>query len=263
MAEGFLERATELALRIARRSRAEGLRLLGQKLPSETSYPEDFSADDRALCEYVKPYTMTSPERILALRDAVRFVVARGLPGAFLECGVWRGGSMMVVARTLLELGEERDLYLCDTFEGMTEPTAADETFAGAKATEVWEARAPGAQMSEWCHAGREDVQANMARTGYPKERLHFVEGPVEETLPAGAPDQIALLRLDTDWYESTRHELEHLYPRLVPGGPLVIDDYGHWQGARRAVDEFLAQGGRPLYLHRIDYTGRILFKPE
>jgi hypothetical protein len=88
------------------------------------------------------------------------------------------------------------------------------------------------------------------------------VKGKVEDTIPLRAPPKIALLRLDTDWYESTRHELEHLYPRLSPGGIMIIDDYGHWQGARAAVDEFLERTAAPLFLHRIDYTGRLLIKP-
>jgi O-methyltransferase len=97
---------------------------------------------------------------------------------------------------------------------------------------------------------------------GYPEEQIHFVEGPVEETVPGSAPAELALLRLDTDWYESTKHELEHLYPRLARGGVLILDDYGYWQGARRAVDEYLAGLDSPLLLNRIDHTARIALKP-
>src|ERR1051325_10354963 len=91
----------------------------------------------------------------------------------------------------------------------------------------------------------------------------YTLEGTVEETIPAQAPERIALLRLDTDWYESTRHELVHLYPRLVPGGVLIIDDYGHWEGARKAVDEYIAQNNLRLFLNRIDYAGRLAIKPS
>jgi O-methyltransferase len=97
---------------------------------------------------------------------------------------------------------------------------------------------------------------------GYPASRIHFVEGAVEDTLPDRAPGEIALLRLDTDWYASTKHELEHLYPRLVAGGVLILDDYGYWQGARRAVDEYFAAKGEPLLLNRIDGTARIAIRP-
>ena len=80
-------------------------------------------------------------------------------------------------------------------------------------------------------------------------------------SLPAQAPTAVALLRLDTDWYLSTKHEMEHLYPRLSAGGVLIVDDYGHWDGARQAVEEyFLTHGDKPL-LARTDYTGRLAVK--
>jgi hypothetical protein len=91
---------------------------------------------------------------------------------------------------------------------------------------------------------------------------VNLVKGPVESTIPATIPDQLAILRLDTDWYESTKHELDHLYPRLVSGGILIIDDYGHWQGARQAVDEYFARQNLKPLLSRIDYTCRIMIKP-
>jgi O-methyltransferase len=104
------------------------------------------------------------------------------------------------------------------------------------------------------------EVQAAMRSTGYPEHQIGYVSGRVEETIPESAPSEIALLRLDTDWYGSTRHELEHLYPRLVSGGVLIVDDYGHYAGARQAVDEYFA--GRPILLARVDYTGRMAVKP-
>jgi len=104
----------------------------------------------------------------------------------------------------------------------------------------------------------QETVYKNLLTTGYPEERIHMVRGPVEETLPQQAPERLALLRLDTDWYESTRRELVHLYPRLSDGGVLIVDDYGHWSGARRAVDEYFGQVGSRTFLSPLDYTGRL-----
>jgi hypothetical protein len=104
-------------------------------------------------------------------------------------------------------------------------------------------------------------VRENVVSTGYPPNLFHFAKGRVEETLPAQAPDQLALVRLDTDWYESTRHELVHLYPRLAPGGVLIIDDYGHWDGVKRAVDEYFSAQAEPLLLSRIDYAARVAVK--
>lgn len=106
-----------------------------------------------------------------------------------------------------------------------------------------------------------EEVRSNLLGTGYPAERVTFVKGRVEDTLPRVLPGPIALLRLDTAYYESTKRELEQLYPLLVLGGVLIIDDYGHWKGARRAVDEYFAASGLRPFLHRIDYTGRLVLK--
>jgi hypothetical protein len=168
---------------------------------------------------------------------------------------------MMSAALMLKALGDtSRRLVLYDTFEGMSEPTDRDRTLQGISAQQILAAEPP--RSGYWCYASLEDVQANLRSTGYPDDKIVYVRGRVEETIPREIPERIALLRLDTDWYESTRHELEHLYPRLSPHGIMIIDDYGHWQGARAAVDEFLARGAGPLFLQRIDYTGRLVLKP-
>jgi hypothetical protein len=225
------------------------------------TFPSDMSEADVSRHMQVAPFTMTSPERVVALRDAISYVLDRGLPGDIMECGVWRGGSMMVVAQLLVERGERRRLHLCDTFEGMSEPTAQDVSRYGRAAHALLNRTERTQGRSLWCIASEQDVRRNLNSTGYPLDMVTLVRGKVEDTLPAAAPQQIALLRLDTDWYESTRHELECLYPRVVPGGVVIIDDYGYWQGARRAVDEYLAQlVPRPL-LTRIDSTGRLLIK--
>jgi len=225
--------------------------------------PTDLTPADRELVEFVRPYTMTSPDRIVGLANATRWLVNQGIHGDIVECGVWRGGSMMVVARVLMELGAaDRDLYLFDTFTGMTAPTSEDIDHRGRKAVTKFAERADGNQTSDWCRAGIELVRSNLARTGYPSDRLRFVAGMVEETVPAQAPAAVSLLRLDTDWYVSTRHELVHLWPRLVSGGVCIIDDYGHWRGSRQAVDEFLAENDLNVLMHRLDYSGRLIVKP-
>jgi O-methyltransferase len=219
---------------------------------------------DRHIIDRVRPYTMTSDERLQALIDGVRYVVGRGVPGAFAECGVWRGGSVLAMLLTLQEEGSaDRDVYLFDTFEGMTAPTEHDVSALDPPALETWQ-QAEGKPWSEFFDDAifnEDQVRETLRASGYPEDKLHLVRGPVEQTLPQNAPRELALLRLDTDWYESTRHELEHLYPRLAEGGVLIIDDYGHWDGARRAVDEYFAATGKPLLLNRIDYTGRVAIK--
>jgi len=220
----------------------------------------DLSAADRAIVDRVEPFTMTSLARRASLVGAIDHVVRHGIEGAIVECGVWRGGSMMAAALALIARGDtSRELWLYDTFEGMSDPTDADASVHGESAAAQLARTKRGTGV--WCEAGLADVRANLAATGYPAERLHFVEGKVEDTIPASLPGSIAVLRLDTDWYESTRHELAHLYPLLAPHGILVIDDYGHWQGARRAVDEYFAAHAEPAFLHRVDYTARLLVK--
>jgi O-methyltransferase len=224
-------------------------------------YPPDFDEAAIALCERVRPYTLTSPERIVALRDTVRYLVRAGIPGAFVECGVWRGGSMMVVALTLLEEGTtDRDLYLFDTFTHMPFPGEEDVDLFGVKAADVFDA---AAEAEAFAYLPFEEVREALARTGYPVERMHFVPGMVEDTIPGAAPAEIALCRLDTDWYVSTAHEMEHLFPRIAPGGALLIDDYGHFMGAKQAVDEYFAAHGPEVLLQRIDFTGRLVIVPE
>jgi len=206
---------------------------------------------------------MTSPERIWSLLGAVRHVVDAKIEGDFVECGVWRGGSVMAMASELKSMGQmDRRIWLYDTFAGMTPPTSADiEAGTGISAESMLEATPVADGDNVWCVAGMADVQANVRSTGYPFDQFRFVEGDVGQTLLHSAPEKIALLRLDTDWYESTKRELEVLYPRLSVGGVCIFDDYGHWQGARRAVDEYFEQLGYRPYMHPIDYSGRVLIK--
>lgn len=224
----------------------------------------DFEPEFLELQELCRESTMTSPERMYALYSATRYIVENEVPGDFVECGVWRGGSVMLMALTLLRLGDtSRNLWLYDTFDGMTAPAAEDvQAMSGRAAMDILREHPRTADDPFWGISPRTEVEENLRSTGYPFERFHVVEGDVMSTLPSAAPAEVSLLRLDTDWYASTRHELEHLYPRLVRGGVLLVDDYGYWRGAQKATDEFLArQQPRPL-LHRIDYTGRVCVKP-
>ncbi|MCX4903593.1 TylF/MycF/NovP-related O-methyltransferase [Streptomyces sp. NBC_00878] len=223
-------------------------------------FPADYDDSAKEIIRAVSPYTMTSPERLNALILAVRHVSRHNIAGDIVECGVWRGGSMQAAARTLLSVGDtERHLYLFDTFEGMPEPTEKDLRRDGESAADLLARQDRSRPI--WAVATLEDVKEGFQQVPYPADRVHFVPGLVEETIPAEAPERISILRLDTDWYASTRHELEHLYPRLVSGGVLLIDDYGWWQGSRSAVDEFLEKTGARLLLLRMD-EGRIAVKP-
>ncbi len=221
---------------------------------------EDLDPQFLPIMESVRQYSMTSVERMYAVYKTIEYLEKASIPGAIVECGVWRGGSMMVALATLKALGQtDRDIYLFDTFEGLPEPDAeVDVDMFGNKAIDGWIPQSRGKKMSNWAYASLEDVKTNIASVGYPIEKIHFVKGMVEDTVPGICPDSIALLRLDTDFYSSTRHEMKYLYPNLQKGGVLIVDDYGHFLGVRRAVDEYFSESGEPILLQRIDYSGRL-----
>jgi len=136
------------------------------------------------------------------------------------------------------------------------------DSVGGVSAAQLLDSTEVADGNNVWCVASLEDVEASLFKTQYSRENLVFIKGDVALTLAENAPEKIALLRLDTDWYESTKAELEILYPKLVPGGVCILDDYGHWKGARKAVDDYFEQlGARPL-LMPIDFSGRIFVKP-
>lgn len=222
----------------------------------EEQYPDIRERDFLAALELCRSVSMTSIERLYALYQAARYVASARVPGAFVECGVWKGGSVMMMVMALIGVGVfDRDIYLFDTFAGMPEATGKDIDHTGQDMRTVMRTN-PG-----WLKAGMDEVRANLAKTRYPTERFHLVPGNVLETVPQGAPETIALLRLDTDWHKSSQHELAHLFPRLSPRGVLIIDDYGHFRGVREAVDEFLAAQKERYLLQRVDYAARLLIK--
>jgi O-methyltransferase len=228
--------------------------------PPKPGEPRHLDEEAKEIVRAVRDRTMTNAQKVFALIEATRYVVDSDVPGAIVECGVWRGGSMQAVALALLRRGvNDRDLHLYDTFEGMSEPTEEDLTADGTPATELLATHPKTSAV--WAIADLDDVRAGMADTSYPAEHIHYHVGRVEETIPAEVPERIAILRLDTDWYESTRHELEYLFDRVPSGGVVVFDDYGTWQGARRAVDEFLERNGTRLLLVPVG-EGRITLKP-
>ena len=221
-------------------------------------YGEEFTR----LYHATAPYTMTSPERMAALYTAVNYVVKHNIPGDFVECGVWRGGSSMLAAHTLLQRADDRRrLFLFDTFEGMTRPDERDVDRDGQAAFGHWLQQERDSGGNAWCYASVQEVRQNMTATGYPPDRIHLIQGDVKHTLPHPEIGDISILRLDTDWYESTRHELECLYGKVSTNGIIILDDYGHWQGARQAVDEFFAERHDPVFLNRVDTTGRLIVK--
>jgi len=228
---------------------------------SENKFP-DFDDSFLPIMSKCLPFTMTSEERLYAFSKAIEYITNAKVEGDIVECGVWKGGSSMCAMLSLINKKDtSRMFYLYDTYEGMSEPTEMDADHSGMYAKTLLNQSIKTKEDVMWCYAPIDDVKSNIESTNYPKNLVHFVKGKVEDTIPQTIPEKIAILRLDTDWYESTYHELKHLFPRLVKGGVIIIDDYGHWKGAREAVDQYFNENGIHILLNRIDYTGRIGIK--
>jgi O-methyltransferase len=233
------------------------------KIDSQEKYKDIQNIEFWELYYFCKPYTMTSIERMYSLYCSVDYILSKGLDGDFVECGVWRGGSSMLIAKMLFNRKIfDRKIFLYDTYEGMSAPTDLDITFSGEEAKNLLDTNVDNKEESLWCLADLNDVKKNLKSTKFPESNLVYIKGKVEDTLPDNVPNgKIALLRLDTDWYESTKHELNILFPMLAENGVLIIDDYGHWNGCRKAVDEYFEQNQFPILMNRIDYTGRMIIK--
>ena len=238
-----------------------------------TNYPEGISDAEVDIVNYehfdiirqASPYSVTGPAKLFAFIESVKYVVKSDIKGDIVECGVWKGGSMMAAALALLRMNiTDRSLFLYDTYKGMTPPSEEDVSIYGDNASVTY-LNSSKIKMKDdahfWAYGPLEEVKRNMLGLGYPNDRIFFIEGKVEDTIPLHVPNEISILRLDTDFYESTKHELNHLYPRLSPGGVLIIDDYGHWLGQKKAVDEYFEKHGIRMLLNRIDYACRVGIK--
>ena len=237
---------------------------LRSKLPIQL--PVEFTRDEADIIRHVikMNYTMTSPRRIIATAKACKYAVANDIPGDFVECGVWRGGNAIVARRMFDLMGSEKLVWMFDTFEGMTVPTQLDvASYSGKSASDFYK-KSLKEGKTNWCLASIEDVRENFLASSLSLDSVRFIKGDVCETLkdPKNLPSDVAVLRLDTDWYESTKFEMETLYPILSSKGVLLIDDYGHWEGSRKAVDEFFATQDHVPLLNYTDKTGRSAIKP-
>lgn len=229
--------------------------------------PIELSDEDVQLVEYVIKceLSMVSPQGLFSTLSASKYVAENNIPGDFVECGVWRGGNAIIAAEIFKRYKVDKKVYLFDTFQGMTEPTVDDVSVQENKPAMIQYLKSQRETHNEWCFASLPEVRGNFQARGLLSGDITFIEGPVEQTLKIteNLPERISLLRLDTDWYESTRLELEVLYPLLVPGGFLVIDDYGFWSGSRKATDEFFAGSTSRPYFHPIDDQRRIAVKQK
>lgn len=222
-----------------------------------------FLADEnrqRAIYAQVKSQTMIGGLGILANMDAIDYISRNKISGAIVECGVWKGGSVAAMLERLKDNQDtSRKIFLFDTFAGMTAPTEFDKKGSVDVLRKFEDSQKDS--HNEWCYSPLTTVKETISRTGYPEQNISYIQGDVLKTLPVTETEKIALLRLDTDWYESTKAELEQLYPKVVQGGVIIIDDYGAWEGARKATDEYFMQNNICPLMFRIDQTRRIFVK--
>lgn len=199
---------------------------------------------DIEIVKIVQPYTLLSIERIINLLSSVEYIIKNDIPGDLIEIGVWKGGAIMAIALKCIQLNASRKIHVYDTFEGMTETKDVDVDLYGRKAEDIFE--------SVKCYSCFDETKANIDKCEYKNIEYHI--GDIRETNILEIPKDIALLRLDTDWYELTKFELLHFAPNVVSKGIIIIDDYGHWKGCKKAVDEYLID--KNIEINQIDYTG-------
>jgi hypothetical protein len=237
-----------------RLNRKGGCAVTEQKLNIEKERKGAFNdVDDEIfwrVAALAAPYTLLTVEKLYNLYEAVLFVSERGIPGALVECGVFKGGAVVLMAETLSAHGfAARPIYLFDTFFGFTGRSEHDVDYGGR---EIGKYRTQNF---------RQEVAQNLSASAYPRENYTFVEGDVIATSHTHCPEQIAILRLDTDTYDTTRAELENMYPKLIRGGVLIVDDYGYSKGCRKAVDEYFAQAAERPFLQRPNKGSRTAIK--
>ena len=201
--------------------------------------------NDREIIEFVKPFTMVSEERLQNVLQSVQNAINNNIAGDFVEIGVWKGGIIMAMALKCKQMGVTRKIHAYDTFQGMTSPSFVDVDLNGNDAQSIL--------PQVMCYSSFQETKGNIDKVDYPHIEYHM--GDILKTNLALIPPAIAVLRLDTDWYDLTKFEIEHFEPNVSLSGIIIIDDYGHWQGCKKAVDEFISTKPH-LLLQHIDYTG-------
>ena len=223
-------------------------------------FPVEATKEEKEIIKLSDKYSMTGSIRMWVLLQAVKKVIKNKIEGDIVECGVWKGGNLILCQKYLNLQNVNIKIHGFDNFEGMVKPKEVDADYRNVPASEMHSLFKKDKNKNSWAYCSLEDINKNINET-VPKHNIKLIKGIVEKTLlePKNLPDKISILRLDTDFYESTKIELEILYPKLVSGGFLIIDDYGHFKGCRKAVDEYF-KDDLP-YLHYVDYSCRVIIK--
>jgi O-methyltransferase len=201
--------------------------------------------------EKVKNLTLLGKERILANIESVDHIIDNNIDGDIVEIGVYKGGSILSMILRLEEKNVlNKTVHLYDTFEGMTQHSEYDIDLNGSSIKNI---------PDYICKCDLNSVKQNLkSKTSYPEDFIKYHVGDILKT--QFIPEKISILRLDTDWYESTKFELEHFFSKVSKNGIVIVDDYGHWKGCKKAVDEFLINFPE-IKIEKIDYTGIKFYK--
>ena len=241
------------------------LRSLGlevRRTGSDFVLPVEFTPRDVEIFHHVwdNRLTMELKSGLVAGMTAAKHAATAQIPGDWVECGVWRGGISLAAKLIFEEYRSDQKVWLFDTFAGMTEPSQHDRPrFEDYDARAMYDAnRRDG--FNQWCYASIDDVRRNFEQAGADLDGVRFIQGDARETLKdiSNLPERISVLRLDTDFYEATRVQLDVLYPRLSIGGPILIGDVGYWEGVRKAVDEYFADPRTRPLLYYTDLSDRM-----
>lgn len=217
----------------------------------------EIEKEDFNFLKKISNFSMSTPANHWAIIQSIKHIKNLNLKGDFVECGVYQGGNLMLFEYLNNKYKLNKKIYAYDTFEGMTTPNQYDIDLKNKNASEY------KIKDEKWCYATLETVKKNINSLNQKLDNFNFIKGDVCKTLGEinHIPNEISLLRLDTDFYESTLKELEFLFPKLVTNGVLIIDDYGHWKGSRKAVDEYFNLKDNFIWFHRIDYASRLYIK--
>ena len=223
----------------------------------------ELNNNDKKLINLAQTYSMTPQIRIFNLLQSLRYLKNKKIDGDYVECGVWKGGNIILFKKFIEDEDEnsKKKIYAFDTYEGMTEPDKNDYDISSNIPADILLKGDKAKRTNIWGICNLENVKKNIQSCVNSTENIKFIKGPVETTLndTSNLPDKISLLRLDTDWYNSTKKELDVLYDKVMPGGIIIIDDYGHWGGSKKAVDDFFLN--KYVWMHYVDYACRLIIK--
>ena len=225
-------------------------------------YVAEMPINELDLIKKIGDYSMSTPTNHWAIIQSIKYIKNENIDGDIIESGVFKGGNLILFKKMIDELSLNKKIYAYDPFEGMPNPGKYDKDLKDVDASSIYDKKK--SEEISWNFSSLEEVKKNISKFKIDTNKdFFFIKGKVENTLRINSnlPNKISLLRLDTDFYNSTKIELEILYPKLVKGGVLIIDDYGHWKGSKKAVDEYFKLDTNFHWFHRIDYASRLLIK--